>query len=191
MSAPQPPYPNQTDPSYPPAPQPAGKKPWYRRWWAITGGVLVVLMIIGGVSGGGETDTPADTASTSQADDVTGDDTTTDVAEEEVVDVAEEEPAAEPVEEEEPAEPAMTASQENAVGAAENYLDFTAFSKKGLIRQAVIQGGRRVPEGRRGVRGQPHHGGLERAGGQGGQELPRPHLVLPRRADPAAVVGSR
>lgn len=32
-------------------------------------------------------------------------------------------------------EPAMTASQEQAIGSAESYLSFTAFSRKGLIQQ--------------------------------------------------------
>jgi Host cell surface-exposed lipoprotein len=50
---------------------------------------------------------------------------------------------AEPVEEEAPVEeakpveeaPEYTTAQENAIASAENYLDFSAFSKKGLIEQ--------------------------------------------------------
>lgn len=34
-----------------------------------------------------------------------------------------------------PTEPGMTLSQQNAVRSAENYLDFTAFSREGLIQQ--------------------------------------------------------
>lgn len=37
--------------------------------------------------------------------------------------------------------PAMTASQEQAIGAAESYLDFTAFSRKGLIHQLSSDAG--------------------------------------------------
>lgn len=37
--------------------------------------------------------------------------------------------------------PAMTASQEQAIGAAESYLEFTAFSRKGLIRQLSSDAG--------------------------------------------------
>lgn len=37
--------------------------------------------------------------------------------------------------------PSMTASQEQAVGAAESYLEFTAFSRKGLIRQLSSDAG--------------------------------------------------
>lgn len=37
--------------------------------------------------------------------------------------------------------PKMTASQEQAVGSAESYLDFTAFSRKGLIRQLSSEAG--------------------------------------------------
>ena len=38
-------------------------------------------------------------------------------------------------------EPAMTLSQEQAVGAAESYLELTAFSRKGLIRQLSSEAG--------------------------------------------------
>ena len=37
--------------------------------------------------------------------------------------------------------PAMTAGQEQAIGAAESYLEFTAFSRKGLIRQLSSDAG--------------------------------------------------
>jgi hypothetical protein len=37
--------------------------------------------------------------------------------------------------------PAMTASQEQAIGSAESYLAFTAFSRKGLIRQLSSDAG--------------------------------------------------
>jgi hypothetical protein len=37
--------------------------------------------------------------------------------------------------------PKMTASQEQAIGAAESYLEFTAFSRKGLIRQLSSEAG--------------------------------------------------
>ena len=42
--------------------------------------------------------------------------------------------------------PEMTASQENAVDAAEGYLDFAPFSKKGLIRQLSSDAGDGYPK---------------------------------------------
>lgn len=46
-----------------------------------------------------------------------------------------------PPETTEPAKPSMTKSQEQAVGSAESYLSFTAFSRKGLIRQLSSSAG--------------------------------------------------
>ena len=40
----------------------------------------------------------------------------------------------------EPTEPSATASQENALGAAESYLDYEAFSKTGLEKQLKFEG---------------------------------------------------
>jgi host cell surface-exposed lipoprotein/uncharacterized protein DUF2510 len=39
-----------------------------------------------------------------------------------------------------PAPPKLTVAQENAVGAAEGYLDYSGFSKKGLIKQLEFEG---------------------------------------------------
>lgn len=39
-----------------------------------------------------------------------------------------------------PAKPSLTASQEQAIGKAQDYLDFTAFSKSGLVKQLVYEG---------------------------------------------------
>lgn len=101
----------------------------------IVGGV-VVLGSIGAALGGGDADPVAD------AEPVL---TTT---EEEPVLPAEEESApavaedSEPVveEEPEPEEPALTMGQQNAVGAAENYLSFMGFSREGLIEQLEFDG---------------------------------------------------
>ena len=53
-----------------------------------------------------------------------------------------------PAEEEAPAEeaPEMTASQANAVEAAEGYIEFSAFSKKGLIQQLSSKAGDGYPK---------------------------------------------
>lgn len=65
----------------------------------------------------------------------------------EYVDPVDSEPVEEPVEPEpveepaeEPAEPEMTMGQEQAVDTALNYLDYSAFSHKGLIDQLVYEG---------------------------------------------------
>ena len=39
----------------------------------------------------------------------------------------------------EPAKPKYTAAQENAIGAAEDYLEFQSFSRTGLIKQLVFE----------------------------------------------------
>lgn len=50
-------------------------------------------------------------------------------------------PAAQPVQEEpEPAKPSMTTAQSNAVRKAESYLEYAAFSRKGLIQQLEFEG---------------------------------------------------
>lgn len=112
----------------------------------ITLGVVAGVVVIGGIGaalGGGDTDPVAD------ADPVatTSTDETPDPAEE-VVEPAEEEadPAVEeepePVIEEapEPEKPALTMGQQNAVGAADNYLSLMAFSRQGLIEQLEFEG---------------------------------------------------
>jgi hypothetical protein len=55
---------------------------------------------------------------------------------------AEEKPekAEEPVAEEAEEAPEYTTAQENAIASAENYLDFSAFSRKGLIEQLKFEG---------------------------------------------------
>lgn len=103
-------------------------RPWYKkkRWWVAA--AVVVIIGAAGASGSGDGTTPASGSSATQSDAATPLD---DVATEDAA------VAPEPVEE---AEPAMTAGQENAVGAAESYLDYAAFSKKGLIQQLKFEG---------------------------------------------------
>jgi len=50
-------------------------------------------------------------------------------------------PSAEATKPAKKAEKALTAEQQNAVGAAQGYLDFSAFSRKGLIRQLSSEAG--------------------------------------------------
>jgi hypothetical protein len=84
-------------------------------------GAVAVLGIIGAVSGGGE-ETPA----------------AADHATEKVAEKAKPAPATEPEPDE--AEPAETPGQENARRTAEEYLDYTAFSRTEPIKQLEYEG---------------------------------------------------
>lgn len=100
-------------------------------------GALVLMGACGALLTGGETESPtAQATQTAQA----ADETTT-AEEAPVEEPAVEEPAVEePVVEEEPEEPTLTVSQENALGSADDYLAYQAFSKKGLIEQLEFEG---------------------------------------------------
>lgn len=98
---------------------------WYqkKRYWA---GSLVVVLILVSVATGGETNTTQDattstTSSTSAAD--------------------ESDRSAEVAMEGTSSEPELTASQQNALKAAENYLAVMPFSRKGLIQQLSSDAG--------------------------------------------------
>ncbi|HEY5891130.1 MAG TPA: Ltp family lipoprotein [Acidimicrobiia bacterium] len=111
-------------------------KPWYKKWWAMTIFVLVAIGALGNLAGGGsEPDVEAAAPTTIVADEVS---TTvapevpaTTVATEPTTTVAPTttEPAAQ-----------FTRSEENAIKSAEQYLDFTAFSRSGLIDQLEYEG---------------------------------------------------
>ena len=99
-------------------------------------GVLVLMGACGALLSGGETETP--TAQATQSEQAADEDTTPAA---EAPAAEEETPAEEPVvEEETPEEPTLTVSQENALGSADDYLAYQAFSKKGLIEQLEFEG---------------------------------------------------
>ena len=106
------------------------KKPFYKRWWVW---VIVVILLIGifGPQDNSESSTD-DSQSTAQSQT-----TTTEPTDAEPEDAQQ---TAAPVEE--PEEPAdtMTMGQKNALGSAESYLSFTAFSRSGLISQLEFEG---------------------------------------------------
>jgi hypothetical protein len=91
----------------------------------IAGGVLLVAGL------GACAETPEESAEPAPA----AEDTTEALAE----DTAEE--TAEPTTEEAPPEPELTTAQENAIEAAESYLDFGGFSRQGLIDQLTSDHG--------------------------------------------------
>jgi len=111
--------------------QPKTKRPIYRRWWVIA---LAAIVVIGGISTatGGGPDTGKTAGHSTPAASANAKDAPKDGP------LAEDPAVAE--------EPEMTASQENAVAAAENYLSFAPFSKKGLIRQLSSDAGDGYPK---------------------------------------------
>lgn len=91
------------------------KKPIWKRWWFIAVVAFVVLGIIGSASGSGSesgSDSTASNQSTAAPDSAVVDST----------------PAPAP-------KPKFTTAQENAIEAAENYLEYAPFSRTGLIQQ--------------------------------------------------------
>ena len=114
-----------------PQAEPKAKKPIYKRWWAIALAAIIVLGGISSATGGGDEPTKAK-------------DDTVSAAVEQPKDEATAEEKAEAVPEPKP-EPEMTTSQENAIESAESYLDFSGFSKQGLIDQLSSQYGDDYP----------------------------------------------
>jgi hypothetical protein len=102
------------------------KKPIYRRWYAIVVYVIVGFWIIGSLGSGGETES----ARSVEPAPAPGPDAVVT----EPITPPKSDPAPAPAPAPDP-EPAMSVSQEQAVRSAEDYLDFQAFSKKGLIDQ--------------------------------------------------------
>ncbi|RWZ60127.1 hypothetical protein EQV77_02215 [Halobacillus fulvus] len=104
--------------------------------WA---GVIVLgLIVLGFIFGDEEDTTPpinegadANQTETEQSEDVA--DESSDIEGTEIE--TEEEPV-----EEEPSEPEMTLAQQNAIGAAEDYISFSGFSRTGLIEQLEFEG---------------------------------------------------
>jgi hypothetical protein len=112
-----------------------GKKPWFKQWWVWAIAILIIAIAAAAGSGGsGTTESPQKTpAATAPA-------VTAPAAEQPTVSepVAEEPVAPEPAPA--PAAPSMTMGQEQAVAKGQDYLDYTAFSRKGLIEQLVYEG---------------------------------------------------
>ena len=82
-------------------------------------------------------------------------------------------------------------SQQQAVGAANDYLRVMPFSRQGLIDQLSSPYGSGFSSGRRHLRGQPHPGELVRAGRQVREVLPADHALQPCGPDPPAGVAVR
>ena len=109
------------------------KKPFYKRWWVW---VIVVILLIGIFGPEGNTDNSTDDSQTTAQSQTT----TTEPTDTEPADTQQTEQTAAPVEEQEDPADTMTMGQKNALGSAESYLSFTAFSRQGLIDQLVYEG---------------------------------------------------
>lgn len=138
-----------TDATTSPSPTPGpggGKKSWVARHKILTGvgAGVAALAIIGAVAPSDPATSPSSQAQPAQSQTqpavqkpeqpITQPEKP---AEAEAQPDPEPEPAAEEVE---PEKPSMTAAQSNAVRKAESYLDFTSFSRKGLIDQLKFDG---------------------------------------------------
>lgn len=111
--------------SYPPAAAPS--RPWFKKKrWIISGAAVALIGVVAAAGGGNEAE-PTNEPSVAAASSEAGDNRAEPKASTPAV-------VAEP-------EPELTVAQENAVRAAESYLDFTGFSRKGLIRQLSSDAG--------------------------------------------------
>ena len=108
-------------------------RPWYmkKRFWAL--GIVAVLIIGSALANMGNSSAPAASSATTAAP-------SSDAAATPTVAPAQTSAAA-PA----PATPDLTAQQRNAVRAAENYLSFKGFSRKGLINQLSSDAGDGFP----------------------------------------------
>lgn len=131
-----------------------GRKAWYRRWWAITGAAVLALAIVGSLIDGSSTETPEPAAARSPA-------TQDATASEQPARTTEAEPSPSPSSlsptpsptpspsppspspppppPPPPPEPQLTIGQENALRSARSYLDYTSFSRTGLIHQLEFE----------------------------------------------------
>lgn len=120
-------YPAPPDPMAPLGATNATSRPWLWPVVAVAGVVVFGFIVIVGLAaagGGGSTATPS-TSTTSSAPSAP---------------IPTLEPTPEPTVPAAPAAPQMTVSQENALAKAEEYLDYTAFSKSGLVKQLKYEG---------------------------------------------------
>lgn len=112
----------------PSAPISAPKKEWYKKPSRVIPAAVIAIAIFSSMSGNENTASPSNKESAPTAEATS--DTTTDTA-----------PAAEPTED--PVEDPSTnetVSQSNAVEKAQSYIDYDAFSRKGLIDQLKFEG---------------------------------------------------
>ncbi len=154
-----PPPPADAQPPLPPGtPQSQPAKPWWKKRWGIALIVVAALFVIGSISnlsagGSGDAASPSPTgvAEVSEAPAETEEPTASEEPAPEATTSPEAtpdptpEPTAEATQAPDPIPapkptPALTASQRNAIAKAQDYLDYTSFSRSGLIDQLVYEG---------------------------------------------------
>ena len=116
------------------------KKPIYKKWWFI---VIAVIIVLGAIGAMGGEDAPA-LDSQSLANEKQDEDSAT-INDEASANTASIEAGQETVENTDQVqptsnEPILTMGQKNALNAAYNYLDYTAFSYKSLVEQLEYEG---------------------------------------------------
>lgn len=111
--------------------------------WIVTGALIALGIVVGAISPRtslAETDNPASFAQPSAVASIEATAEPADLSEESSAPIATPDAVATTEPAPAPAVPALTLAQENAVESAENYLDFTAFSRSGLIGQLEYEG---------------------------------------------------
>jgi hypothetical protein len=115
---------------------PAQPLPWFKKKPVmIAGGVIAFLIVVNIANGPSDTSSSPEPTNTSNSS--TDEATEPEVTEEPTPEVTEE---PEPEVTEEPAGPVETIGQSNAVDKANSYLEFSAFSRSGLIDQLEFEG---------------------------------------------------
>lgn len=138
------------------APQPGPgprRKPWWRRWWAIALWAFLGLVVVSAVaSGANDANTkessspqPSAVATTEAEDTIEAPDEEESAAPATVAEAPSEEESAAPATTSAAAEEEFTPSQQNAIRSAKSYLEFTSFSRSGLIDQLSSEYGDQFP----------------------------------------------
>lgn len=113
----------------------SAKRPWWRSLWVVGAACVLVGVGLGAAgSGGGSNPTPTVTITATATVTVTSTPMSTPSESQETPERVEEEASSTP------AAPEYTVSQEQAIGKAEDYLSYSAFSKSGLIDQLEFEG---------------------------------------------------
>jgi hypothetical protein len=116
------------------------QKAWYKSWWAIVGALVLSLVTIAGLTRGGSAEDPEPVAATATSSTSAAAPTTTTTTAPSTTAVAPpstttQPPPPPPT----PEPPPLSPGQRNALGSAKDYLDYTAFSRQGLIDQLKFE----------------------------------------------------
>ncbi|UOY01842.1 Ltp family lipoprotein [Blastococcus sp. PRF04-17] len=134
----------------PPVPVPgAPQNPWYRRWWAIAAAAVLGLTVVAGIIGAAQKDRPVSAASgvTEAQEESVREQSAAPTTRESAAPSSTTStppppppPPTTPPPPPPPPAPVLSAGQENALRSAGQYLDYTSFSRTGLISQLEYEG---------------------------------------------------